>query len=80
MTEALNVARKLFDEPRLDYDYPKQRVFCDDRLIASRAQDKDQLDFRVGTLEQLIPGFHPGQLEAARQQVRKEREEKRAKQ
>ena len=80
VTDALNVARKLFDEKRLDYDYPKQRVFADDRLIAARAPDSDKLDFRVATLEQLLPGFHVGKLEEARQQVKREREEKRAKQ
>ena len=72
VTDALNVARKLFEEKRLDYDYPKQRIFCDDR--------GDRLDFRMATLEQLLPGFKPPQLEAARQQVKREREEKRARQ
>ena len=33
VTDALNIARKLAggDESRIDYDYPKERVFCDDR-------------------------------------------------
>ena len=43
VTDALNNARKLFEEPRVDFDNPKQRIFCDDRLIAFRPQDSERL-------------------------------------
>ena len=36
VTEALNILRKIADPERLDFDYPKQRLFLDDRLVAFR--------------------------------------------
>ena len=80
VTEALNIMRKLADEPRLDYDYPKQRVFCDDRLVASRPPNSERLEFKHATLAELTREYKPEKIEEARALVRKEREEKRARQ
>ena len=63
VTDAPNVARKMFDEARVDFDYPKQRVFCDDRLLASRPPDSDRLEFKIATLSSSSLDFWGGTLE-----------------
>ena len=80
VTEALNILRKLADEPRIDYDYPKQRLFLDDRLVASRPPSSEKLEFRHAVLGVLIRDYKPEKIEEARALVRKERDDKREKQ
>ena len=62
MTEALNIMRKLAEEPRLEYNYPKQRVFCDDRLVASRPPNSERLEFKHATLAELIRAYKPEKI------------------
>ena len=72
--------RKIVDPARLDFDYPKQRLFCDDRLVAYHSVSSEALQFKNQTLAQLIPTFRPEQIEEARAAVKKEREDRRARQ
>ena len=80
VTEALNILRKLADEPRIDYDYPKQRLFLDDRLVASRPPSSEKLEFRHAVLGVLLRDYKPEEIEEARALVRKERDDKRERQ
>ena len=80
VTEALNILRKFAEESRIDYDYPKQRLLCDDRLVASRPPNSEKLEFRHPTMAVLIRDYKPEKIEEARALVRKERDDKRARQ
>ena len=55
-------------------------AMIDDRLVAYRQPDSEQLDFKINTLKEVIPGLRECMIDEARQKAKAEREEKRAKQ
>ena len=75
LTVGLSVARKMFEEHRIDFDYPKQPVFFDDQLISFRPPESSRLEFKEQMLAQLLPGFKTHVIEEATQTVKQERRE-----
>ena len=81
VSEAFGIVKVLCKgrETELDHDYTKQRLFIGERLLASRAAGAPRLKSREGLLKTTLPGYKPELLTAARAEVQKAREEKRAK-